>query len=118
MTLAIYHDALSALSAENKSCFDHAYDGQSFCLPKHISWNRFLRHLLKLGNDRGATIHSVLLSGISHHHSKRRQRKNKEQFLHRVSLLRQFLSQPQDITAIYVVIPSDILMTRILSLNG
>src|SRR5512132_627794 len=77
------HDALSAFSAENKSCFDHAHDGEPFCMPEHISWNCLLRHLLKLANDRGTAIHSVLFGGIRHHHCKRRHRENKKQFLHR-----------------------------------
>src|SRR4030095_15534022 len=83
MRCASDDDPLSAFSAENKSCFDHAHDGEPFCLPEHISWNCFLRHLLKLGNDRGTTIHSVLLGSIRHHHCKRQHRENKKQFLHR-----------------------------------
>src|SRR5947199_9235556 len=84
MRRASDHDALSAFSAENKSRSDHAHDGEPFCSPQHISWNCFFRHLLKLANNRGTTIHSVLLSGISHHHCKSRHRNNQKQFLHRV----------------------------------
>jgi hypothetical protein len=43
--------------------------------------------LLKLANDHAAAIHSVLFGGISHHRSKTRHRKNKQQLLHRVFLL-------------------------------
>src|SRR4030095_9447631 len=100
---------------------------ESFCLPEHISWNCFLRHLLKLANDCGAAIHSFLFGGISHRHCKRRHRKNKKQFLHRSfcfanayryecirtqSDMRSIKSgSHKDGTAIHVVTPSDILMT-------
>src|SRR5262245_9217794 len=92
MRCASDHDPLPTFSAENKSCFDHAHDSEPFCLPEHISWNCFLRHLLKLANDRGAAIHSVLLNGISDRHCKTRHRNYKEQIFHRIPL-RQSLSQ-------------------------
>src|SRR5512132_3615113 len=77
------HDALSAFSAENKSCFDHAHDGEPFCMPVHISWNCLLRHVLRLTNDRVTAIHSALLGDIRHHHCKRQHRENNKQFLRR-----------------------------------
>src|SRR5215831_1237653 len=92
MRCASDDDPLSTFSAENKSCFDHAHDGEPFCLPEHISWNCFLRHLLELANDRCAAIHSVLFGGLSHRHCERQHRNNKEQFFHRIPL-RQCLSQ-------------------------
>src|SRR5947207_15619480 len=70
MMRASNHDTLSAFSAENKCCFDHAHDGEPSCMPEHVPWNCFLGHLLKFANDRGATIHSVLFRGISHHQCK------------------------------------------------
>jgi hypothetical protein len=51
-------------------------------LSQHISWNRFLGHLLKLRNDRGAAVHGVLLGGMRRHDWKTRDSKNKKQSLH------------------------------------
>src|SRR5260370_30546576 len=100
---AFIFDALSAFSAENKCCFDHAHNAEPFCTPEHVSWNCFLWHLLKFRNDRGATIHSVLFRGITHHHCKRRHHKNKQQFFHQVTFASPTPHSPDPLPDTFVV---------------
>jgi hypothetical protein len=61
-----------------------------FC--SFVSWNCFLGHLLKLANDRGTTIHSVLFGGISHHQCKSDIARTKSNFIG-LPLLHQRLSR-------------------------